>query len=161
MPIDGEPPGGDYASYISKLGDGSGVSPGAVNKPGKKARRGTSAAPAQWIRHDHNSHTEFELVQPQAADQPPASLGPQGSPRLAGVVQMVLGLLTLLLLARILVRMLHSYEPFALANLVPALLLAFIARTFLIHGRRKLREAKSLAAGKAAPQRAARQRPKR
>src|SRR5690606_8457625 len=62
--------------------------------------RDAGASP-RVIRRDYNSHTEFEDIPPDAGSAKPDSLGPHGSPRLTGIVQIVLGLGALLLFARV------------------------------------------------------------
>lgn len=137
MPLHHEPPDGDYAAYIRKLAQQP--PPGKVDKP---ASRRKPQRPFKVLRHDYNSHTEFEHV-PIDDDKAPDSLGPEGSPRLLGRVQMVLGILSLLVLVRMLTGMLDSPDPFTPGNLVPVILLAFIVRMFFVRASRKLREAKN------------------
>lgn len=170
MPLDQEPLDGDYAAYVDRLVNGRQGSPGAVGKPlARSARRrsdlsqheagpaasdekkapGTTARgrrvgePPVVIRHDHNSHTEFEYVSPDDGPAKADSLGPHGSARLTGIVQIILGLGTLALFARVAIAMTYSHDPFSLDHIVPLLLLGFIARMFLVRGNAKLREARS------------------
>ena len=177
MPLDQEPPDGDYAAYIDRLVNGRQGAPGAVEKshargtrrlptasrregkpvasgdasPSNSAppTRGTRAgAPPVLVRRDHNSHTEFEYVAPENEPGKEDSLGPRGSSRLAGIVQIILGLGALALFARVASHMTYSHDPFSLDHLVPLVLLGFIARMFLTRGNARLREARS---GRTAP----------
>lgn len=116
-------------------------SPGATS-PGEASRFGVRTPPGV-IRRDHNSHTEFEYVSPDEESGKAASLGPHGSAKLAGIVQIILGLGALALFARVAIQMTYSHDPFSLDYIVPLVLLGFIARMFLARGNARLREARS------------------
>ena len=117
------------------------ASPGETLHRGSRRTRG-SPSPVV-IRRDHNSHTEFEYVTPDDGSSKADSLGPQGSPRLSGIIQIALGLGTLALFARTAIHMTYSAEPFSLDYIIPLLLLGFIARMFLARGHARLRQAGS------------------
>lgn len=187
MPLDQEPPDGDYAAYIDKLVNGRNGAPGAVSRPmgggrrrapdalhneddpdasgkplsrspssgdalpggspagipARMAARGRRDGSSVLVRRDHNSHTEFEYVSPDDAPAKADSLGPQGSARLTGIVQIALGLGALALFARAALHMTYSHDPFSLDHIVPLVLLGFIARMFLVRGNAQLRKAGS------------------
>lgn len=163
MPLHHEPRDGDYAAYVDRLVNGREASPGAVRKAARRRvadtapdmpqeslatdRRGSTRErrprrrATTLVRRDHNSHTKFENI-PADENAPPASLGPEGSPRLAGLVQIAIGIGALLLFMRIAVGMTYSHDPFALHHIVPLVLLGFIVRMFLARGNARLRDAR-------------------
>jgi len=160
MPFDDEPRNGDFAAYVERLANRSaqaGVAPALAqeddhadeHREAYSRLRIRQPSPAvEVIRHDHNSHTEFEYVPvtSQADGDAGVAHGSQrkdGPPRLLGLVQIVLGMGTLVLLINAIERARYSDTLFTPENLVPIGLFTFIAGMFLLRGRARLHQAQA------------------
>lgn len=128
MQIDGGPPDGDYVAYIDRLVNQNQAAPGSIIR----TKRRKSRKPKLGVR-------QITPLDPAPTTPEEPTLAAQGDKRTSGVIQLVMGAGVVLIMINVALSFLFDDDGLHPGQLIPIVVLIFIASQLFRHGWAKLR----------------------